>query len=494
MESLKELKKLGDHKHTIYSIVAERYGIESPFFNPRFKNRIGLEDVEEELDANEEETGGEGKPYADPETATDVGATDDMGYGEDIEDGPTDVSGEYPDPNAGLDGIGLDADAAETTPEDEFAGLSRDGEFGNDGEGDYTVDSSEWEETSYDDLKSDADCINMVKIISNYTNQYALNFETFVKQNPEMIDYTGDFKQLEMYNQYVAPAMDIITKMFKDDPIVKHFENLIELMSEKRKVLSVCGKPDNPFMYEGMQIVLYDALRSVLACIPYSIKNNQTLSEVIESMKLNVVKCLIQMVADLVEVGPIFGTKIYYVEPVVSEITGKSEEITNTPYAKLDVMKGTESVEFRFSRMRFANESIMNLVEIKNNKALVEFSALSKMMVVITGLTKDIDIKTACLTALDKIMKVASSNAESVVQDLDTCIDYFRNEVFIPEIKAMAALAAEEDAKLTEEPETNVELNDGAAEMTGEKETVTSVEIAGAEVEPEEGEDFDNDL
>lgn len=479
-----EIRKTRDYKHAMYTICNERYGIESIFFNPRNPHRIGLEDIEDELEANEEEN--DGRPFAD-----DMSETGDMGgeMGPDMEDVPM-------DPNADLDNynIGLDA---EPKPGDEFSSMSRDGEMGTDNNGNYTVEETEpaWDEgTTMDDLKSDADCINMVKIIGNYTNQYALNMEEFIKTNKELVDYTGDFKQVEMFNAYVNPAMDIITKMFKDDPVVKHLEGLIEVMTDKRKVLSVCGKPDNPFLYEGMQIVLYDAIRSVLACIPYSIKNNQSLAEVIESMQLNVVKCLIQMVADLVEVAPILGTKIYYVEPIVSEITGKSEEVANTPYATLDVMnRGNES----FTRMRLANESIMNLVEIKNNKALVEFSALTKMMCVITGLTKDIDLKESCIKALQMVLKMASAGSEEVLADLDSSIEYFRTEVFIPEIKTMASLAAEENAKLTEEPETNVEINEGVSEVSGTVETEGSVEvdIPGEEIQPEvEEEDFDNDL
>ena len=481
-----EIRKTKDYKHAMYTICNERYGIESIFFNPRNPHRIGLEDIEDELEANEEEN--DGRPFAD-----DIDSSSDMGgeMGPDMEDAPV-------DPNADLDNYNIGLDAEPEQSGDGFSDLSRDGEMGTDDNGNYTVEETEpaWEEgTTIDDLKSDADCINMVKIIGNYTNQYALNMEEFIKTNKELIDYTGDFKQVEMFNAYVNPAMDLITKMFKDDPVVKHLEGLIEIMTDKRKVLSVCGKPDNPFLYEGMQIVLYDAIRSVLACIPYSIKNNQSLAEVIESMQLNVVKCLIQMVADLVEISPILGTKIYYVEPIVSEITGKSEEVANTPYATLDVMnRGNES----FSKMRLANESIMNLVEIKNNKALVEFSALTKMMCVITGLTKDIDLKESCIKSLQMVLKMASAGSEEVLQDLDSSIEYFRNEVFIPEIKSMASLAAEENAKLTEEPEVNVDIKEGseiASNSLEVKTEETEVSIPGEELEPEvEEEDFDNDL
>lgn len=476
MRTIKSIKV--NYQHAMHDIIVNRYGLESAFLNPRNPNYIGLEDLENELTANDEQVD-ESKAFAD-----DSVGYDDTGMGEDMPD-------EMPVDDYGMsDGY---SEADNIGPEDEFSNMSRDGQMGTDAEGNYTVDpgeisGGEWEDTNYDDLRSDADCINLTKVLGEYINNYALNFEMFIKNNKDFIDYSGDFKQTDHYNGFINPAMDILNKVFQDDPIIKHVESLIEIMSNKRTVLSVCGKPDNPFMYEGMQIVLVDTIRNLLACIPYSIKNNKTLSEVIDSMQLNVVKCLIQMVADLVEVSNLFGTKIYYVEPVVSEITGKSEEIANTPYTKLDVMsRGNES----FTGMRLANESIMNLIEIKNNKALVEYTALTKMMLVITGLTQGINLKDSCGDVLRTVLQIASTNGEEVLPMIDSAIETFRTKVFVPEIQAMADLSAKESERLTENPEPNTELSQGTIEIQGG----TSVEIPGEELEVEEEEkDFDNDL
>lgn len=465
-----------NRKAALYNIIAKRYGMESNIFEYGHSRGIGLEDLENELEANDEAVD-ESKPYADPEETTEVGVdTGDDGLGEDMGEDPTMMDQpQYSEEEERLMG-----------PEDEYSEMDKDGQMG-----DYTTDvePAEWEETDYDSLRSDADCINMTKVIGQYVNNYALQLEEFVKRNRDMIDYSGDLKQIPWFNTFVNPAMELIKKVFMDDPIVKHLENLIETMSNKRNMLSITGKQDSPFLYEGMQIVLIDTIRNVLACIPYSVKNNQNLSEVIESMKLNVIKCLVQMVADLVEVSPMFGTKIYYVEPIVSEITGKSEEIANTPYSNLEVMqRGQESA---FSYMRLANESIMNLVEIKNNKALVEYSALSKMMVVITGLTKDVNLMESADKVLRTVLNLTTTDNENLIPMIDEALETLRNEVFVPEIKAMADLTAKESEQLTEEPETNVEISSGADDIAGTSETKIEEEL---DDESEEVTDFDQDI
>lgn len=476
---LRDMKKHG-YDTVMYGIIAERYGVESSIFHPNRINGIGLEDITNELEANDAQIDGQDQATA----PTDDVYADPTGMGEDMpEDSYAD--GGYP-----ADG-GYGAEPA--APEDEYRKMSSDGELGTDGNGDYTVDTTEpagsdWQDTNYDDLKSDADCINLTKVLGEYINNYALNFEEFVKTNKDFIEYTGDFKQSEYFNTFINPSMELLRKVYDGDPIIKQLDNLLEVMSRKREMVAICGKPDNPFIYEGMQIVIVDAIRNILACVPYSLKNNQTLAEVIDSMQLNVVKCLIQMVADLVEVSPMFGNKIYYVEPVVSEITGKSEEIASTPYARLEVMtRGNES----FSRMRLANESIMNLIEIKNNKALVEYTALNKMMLVITYLNKDTDLKSSTSSVLSTVLKLASANGEDVITLIDQAIETFRENIFIPEIKAMAELSAKESEKIAKDPESQPkELSSANKEISDSfnagKEKVVEVEV--------EESNFDDDL
>lgn len=435
--SIKDMKRNREFSKIMRDL-STKYGLESTIFNPRRPGYIGFEDIEEELNENEEYV--EEGAYAPEETTIeDSGAGYDAGGmapGEDYIPGPME------DEPAGS----------------EYADMSSDGQFGMSGDANYTADAPDdvnvWgDEVSVDDMKSDAECVNMLKLIGNYVNDYTLNFESILKQNKDLIDYTGDFKMAPMYNEFINPSLTILEKVYKDSPdIMKHVTGLKLVLEDKRKMMSVTGKPDNPFIYEGCQLVMYELVRSLLALIPFSIKNTQSLEEVIDSMKLNVVKVLIQMAADIVEVAPTFGTKIYYVEPIESEITGKSEELANTPYRNIDVFNKKEEI---MTGMQLAGESIMNLVEIKNNKALVEFSILNKMMVVITGLVKDLDISMACKEALKQVVNIMNSTDEASVDVVESAINYFRSEVLQKQIQVMADLAAEENSKLVDEGDSS---------------------------------------
>ena len=439
--SIKDMKKKKEFSRLMRDL-SGKYGLESSIFNPRRPGYIGFEDLEQDLNNNEEYEDEDVQSPEETELPEDGGAT-----------------GEASGYDAG--GMSPEDDYIPGPMEDEPAGseygeLSSDGQFGMTDNSDYVADGGdslddEWgDEVSVDDMKSDADCVNMLKLIGNYVNDYTLNFESILKQNKDIIDYSGDFKMAPMYNEFVNPTITILEKVYKDSQdIMKHVTGLRLVLEDKRKMMSITGKPDNPFIYEGAQLVMYELLRSLLALVPFSIKNTQSLEEVIDSMKLNVVKVLIQMAADIVEVAPTFGTKIYYVEPIESEITGKSEELANTPYKDIDVFNKKEET---MTGMQLAGESIMNLVEIKNNKALVEFSILNKMMVVITGLVKDLDISNGCKEALRQVVNIMNSEDEAAVDSVDSAMNYFRSEVLQKQIQIMADLAAEENSKLVDEP------------------------------------------
>lgn len=475
--SIKDMKKKKEFSRLMRDL-SGKYGLESSIFNPRRPGYIGFEDLEQDLNNNEEY---EDEAYApeEAELPEDGGSTEETsGY---------DVGGMAPGEDY-IPGPMEDEPAGS-----EYGELSSDGQFGITDNSDYVADGGDslddsWgDEVSVDDMKSDADCVNMLKLIGNYVNDYTLNFESILKQNKDIIDYSGDFKMAPMYNEFVNPSITILEKVYKDSQdIMKHVTGLRLVLEDKRKMMSITGKPDNPFIYEGAQLVMYELLRSLLALVPFSIKNTQTLEEVIDSMKLNVVKVLIQMAADIIEVAPTFGTKIYYVEPIESEITGKSEELANTPYRDIDVFKKKEET---MTGMQLAGESIMNLVEIKNNKALVEFSILNKMMVVITGLVKDLDISNSCKEALRQIVSIMNSEDEAAVEAVDSAVNYFRSEVLQKQIQVMADLAAEENSKLVEEPEvqetpTDNSMSQEIPDMPGpmdEEEETEEVEEESAE-------------
>ena len=450
-KSILELKRNKAYIDAITNITGSRYGLESKFFDVRNKNRIGLEDIEDELNANDEEI--ENETFAPEETAIQpAGATGgDIGVGDDMDDSSVvdNMGWDNPDPAvADYDENGyVPPSEPEETTEKTIANMDKDGVSDS-----YTIPDTDvdWEETQMDDLKSNADCVNMLKIIGNYTNEYTENYQKLLVTNKDVIETTGDFKANILFNDFINPAMTILEQVYNESPSIKHIRGLIDLMMEKRKMISIAGKPDTPFIYEGMQLVLLETIRTMLALIPSTIKQNQSLEEVMSSMNLNVPKCLIQMCADLIELSPLYGSKIYFVEPVVSEITHKSEELANTPYTDLDVfnnpsMKGNTP----------AGESIMNLVEIKNNNALLEFSALNKMMSVITGLLDGQEIAANCKAMLTKIANLMACPTEQTDEVLADCLVFCRDEVILPQVQKMAELAVKENEKMTEDPDTS---------------------------------------
>lgn len=464
VRSINDYKKNKEYAHGVVNIVTTRYGIESKMFDPMNKFRIGIEEVQDELEENIE--GGEDiseAPMTEEEITVDTTMTDD-GYGEDTGEGNLDGDGSK--------GIG---------------DLSNDGKFGE-----YSTPSEKWDETEFDDLKSRADSVNMMKIIGNYTNEYTKGFEDVYKRNSEIIDFTGDFKSSKMNIEFVQPAMSLLTQVFKDSQLVKYLEKLIEIMQEKRKMVAITGKPDNPFLYEGFQLILFESLRTCLALVPMSIKQNAGIEEVITKMNLNVPKCLTQMIADIIEISPILATKIYFVEPQVSEVTKTSNEIYNTPYAELDVF----NEETKLGKTP-AGESIMNLVEIKNNSALLEFSALNKMLTIIVGLVKDLDLYEVCREALSQVMKLVSVNSEEVEGFLEEVLTYVKEKVIMPQIQRMADMSAEESRKMTEDPDMELADNSSANVSTNTtvgsdmpEQTEMTIEVTDTEEEPQDIDEF----
>lgn len=372
--------------------------------------KIGLESMSDELEANRE--------Y-------------EVGDEEEVElDAPEDS--EVPD---------------DTNPDAEVLGpMSEDEEVGASEEGapEEENDEETWDEVREEDLKSDADCISMLKLIGSYVNDYTLNFEQIIKLNMNLIEYTGDFKASPLYTTFVVPSMEILEKVYKDDPIIKTLTGLKLLLEDKRKMMTVVGKPDNPFVYEAIQLLEFELLRTLLAVIPFALKANMSLRDLIDSYKLQVPSMLIEMADSILEVAPVFGTKIYYVEPIKSEITGKSEEIANTQYSGLFEEDEKEVV----TGMTLASESIMNLIEIKNNKCLVEFSILNRIMTIISALVKNVDMISSCKIALEQIVTIMNASPESTNEIVDSSIEYFRTEVIQKQNEALAQLKVAEDNAL----------------------------------------------
>lgn len=409
-----------------------KYGVESSWVKPHSKHFIGMEDLENELEAAED--------------AADNDENDLDKYQEEFEGMGSGIDNDLPDANTELD------NATEDVPEDSsnLPPETNDGDVEDEDYG-FGYQSNEYEEdntwddsiNSIDDTVSEADAINMVKIITSHTNAYVSNIELIEKDNQGIIERTGDIKQAPFYNEFIQPANTILNVVFKDTDIMRKVNNFLQVIEDKRKMSSICGTAENPFLYEGIQLLAIELYKSLLAIVPFYVKNATSLDETISSMKLDTVNTLLQMAQDICDVDNMFGVKIFYVAPVVSDVTGKSEELAGTKYANL------ESCMYRpfGSKMMYAGESIMNLVEIKNNKALPEYSILSKMMKVISGMCVNLNISETYTEVLEIVKNVLNSgdseDAESLVYD---ACERLRTIVFIPQIEKIADMNKQEEA------------------------------------------------
>lgn len=408
-----------NYKKMMKTILQEKYGLECPMLDMRYKGRIGLEDLESELEANDE---------LEDEVPEQVDSDWNEGMdGEDIPDNSDLV----------VDDDGTDVEDNPENPDD----VSADYYSSDDVENDFNNI-----EGGVEDLPSDADCINMVEIISNYANTYVANMELFYKTNPDSLDLTGDFKKSKMF-KFVDDAIATINAVYnEDEELVKTVNNLFNIAKDIPKMKTICGNETTPFIYEGIQLLLIELSRTLLALLPFHLKENQPIDAIIAEMGLKVPSMLIEMANDMVEVSGLFGTRIFFVAPVESEITGKSEEIAETPY--ITIKDEISRPEDSMSPMNYSGESIMNLIQIKNNKALPEYSLICKALGILSGIMRDIDLEKSCKELVDGIKEILVQEAGE--ESIDKYCDEFRSMILMPQIDAFNSVQVAEQKKLSE--------------------------------------------
>ena len=408
-----------NYKKMMKTILQEKYGLECPMLDMRYKGRIGIEDLESELEANDE---------LEDEVPEQVDSDWNEGMdGEDIPDNSDLV----------VDETGTDVEDNPENPDD----VSADYYSSDDVENDFNNI-----EGGVEDLPSDADCINMVEIISNYANTYVANMELFYKTNPDSLDLTGDFKKSKMF-KFVDDAIATINAVYnEDEELVKTVNNLFNIAKDIPKMKTICGNETTPFIYEGIQLLLIELSRTLLALLPFHLKENQPIDAIIAEMGLKVPNMLIEMANDMVEVSGLFGTRIFFVAPVESEITGKSEEIAETPY--ITIKDEISRPEDSMSPMNYSGESIMNLIQIKNNKALPEYSLICKALGILSGIMRDIDLEKSCKELVDGIKEILVQEAGE--ESIDKYCDEFRSMILMPQIDAFNSVQVAEQKKLSE--------------------------------------------
>lgn len=410
-----------NYRKLMKSILTEKYGVECHMTHPDYKYRIGFEDLETELNANDELP-----PEEIPEEQVDAD------WNEGMDDMPPEGEDLPVDP---------EASSGEEMPED---GMSSD-YYSSDDEAGVAAEFSNLE-GGVEELPSDADCLNMVEIISNYANTYVSNMELFYKTNPESLDLTGDFRKSKMF-KFVDDAIATVNAVYKEDEeLIKTVNGLFNIAKDIPKMKTICGNETTPFIYEGIQMLLIELSRTLLALLPFHLKENKSVDTLIAEMGLKVPSTLIEMANDLIEVSGLFATRIFFVAPVESEITGKSEEIAETPYASLkqEISKPEDSM----SAMNYSGESIMNLIQIKNNKALPEYSLICKALGVLSGIMRDIDLDKSCKDLVNGIKEILVQEAGE--ESIDKYCDEFRTLILMPQIEAYNSVQVAEQKKLSE--------------------------------------------
>lgn len=379
--------------------------INTNLFNMNRKKYYGLEDLEGEVLASDE-IGSSDDSYDDPE----VGMVDDA-YGDDIE--PTE------------DGVNA-------------------GDYDNNTENDWDAN------TEYDDLQPKSAAVNMMQIIGNYTNLYGRNMATILSNNKDTLDFTGDISKSPLYSSFVVPAVAYIEKIYNEEMVFKDFTNFNNMIQDTKKMNAICGSMEDPFIYSGLQLMYYEVLQIMIAMVPFMVRYSMNLTEVLDMLNFEPGKIIFGMIKDMGDISPMFGDKIYYVEPQVSEITGKSEEVANTPYANVPEFKEDAMAEVT---VKTAGESIMNLIEIKNSNALVEYSLISKALVVISGLVGNSDLATECQAVLQALINLVNQEDDKVEAVVDETINFMKKEVIFKLINRLSQLVAAEQSKVVEESE-----------------------------------------
>ncbi|MGL5766782.1 MAG: hypothetical protein ACRCX8_14185 [Sarcina sp.] len=250
----------------------------------------------------------------------------------------------------------------------------------------YTSTKDEWEAVSEDqdevDRKNPEDCINLMEIVSCFTNTYRKNFVSMEVE--KLVERTGDFKKHPMYTE-IESVFESLTGMFNGTKCeaYEHLSEVRDLLHQERKMYTICGDEKAPFIYEGIQLAYVQQLHLMYLATPYTLKLKTQFEEAIMTMGFDKdINFFDKILKDVIDAIPALGSKIKYRESEKSEITGKDETIANTPYANSDII--SEGHDTIVSDFEYAVESIQNLIEIKANKALLEYNVLIRDMALVT--------------------------------------------------------------------------------------------------------------
>lgn len=245
------------------------------------------------------------------------------------------------------------------------------------------------------------DAYNLMELMGTFVNYYNKTMVSAMQMNSAVIDKTGKISNEDnkFYADIVKPAIRIIDVVYKDDKNLETLHKLNEIVSSKSKMVPVMGVEKSPFLYEGFQLLLAEILVTMLATIPMAIDASASLDELLEKRNIKSLPILFAIAKDIVDAEDKIGADIKFTAPVVSDITNKNPNIEGTVYERSPILNEIDKGRTTF----LSHESIANLLDIKNNKCLPEFSLIMKGLAIVAGLAENVDLYTKCKEVLYKV-------------------------------------------------------------------------------------------
>ena len=277
----------------------------------------------------------------------------------------------------------------------EITAAQRDIEFAHD-----TNDEDDDKHFSIAAIKT-GDAYNLMELMGTFVNYYNKTMVSAMQMNSAVIDKTGKISNEDnkFYADIVKPAIRIIDVVYKDDKNLETLHKLNEIVSSKSKMVPVMGVEKSPFLYEGFQLLLAEILVTMLATIPMAIDASASLDELLEKRNIKSLPILFAIAKDVVDAEDKIGADIKFTAPVVSDITNKNPNIEGTIYERSPILNEIDKGRTTF----LSHESIANLLDIKNNKCLPEFSLIMKGLAIVAGLAENVDLYTKCKEVLYKV-------------------------------------------------------------------------------------------
>lgn len=270
-------------------------------------------------------------------------------------------------------------------------------------------------------IQEEAKAANLVKLSGTHINGYVSNMVNILSSG--LIERTGSFIANDYQASFIEPAEEIIAKCFAQDDTIKKFQEFRELLDQKSLMSKLAGTETTPFVYEGMQVTYLLALTAALSLVGTSLQINGTLPDTAKHIGFKAFNDILEAIDAILSVKSSLGTKIYYTDTVV--------DIDDNPQASLYVnikevnpsIGGVSSVP--------AGESIGNIIEIRNNGALMDYllvmKALEKMSFIATKIEFK-DITSKVLRAASDILSIDMQN-DNGEEALATIVESVRNDI-----------------------------------------------------------------